>query len=159
MIDGVLYVAVTEGPRDETGNELYEGRVLSIDLESLAVRNFVKADVNVAVEIGKPGDEGFQTGFDSVDNLAESPDGKLIMIEDNKPSDIWFASTKTNAFGASKKVKLFASLTDPGAEGTGIYFSPVDDDTLYVNVQHSAAEDGDATWAITRKRHGGRKDR
>lgn len=158
VINGVLYVAVTEGPRDETGKELYEGRVLSINLESMAVRNFVKADVNVAVEIGKPGDEGFQTGFDSVDNLAESPDGNLIMIEDNKPSDIWVASTKTNVFGASKKVKLFASLTDPGAEGTGIYFSPIDDDTLYVNVQHSAAEDGDATWAITRKNHGGHKD-
>lgn len=156
VIDGVLYVAVTEGPRDETGKELYEGRVISIDLDSMAVRNFVKSDVNVAVEIGKPGDEGFQTGFDSVDNLAEAPNGDLIMIEDNKPSDIWFASTKTNKFGASKNVRLFASLTDPGAEGTGIYFSPLDDDTLYVNVQHSAAEDGDATWAITRdKRHHG----
>ncbi|MFV9615731.1 MAG: alkaline phosphatase PhoX, partial [Gammaproteobacteria bacterium] len=140
--------------RDETGKELYEGRVISVDLESMAVRNFVKADVNVAVEIGKPGDEGFQTGFDSVDNLAEAPNGDLIMIEDNKPSDIWFASSKTNDFGASKKVRLFASLTDPGAEGTGIYFSPLDDKTLYVNVQHSAADDGDATWAITRKGKG-----
>ena len=73
------------------------------------------------------------------------------MIEDNKPSDIWFATTKTNKFGASKNVKLFASLTDPGAEGTGIYFSPQQPDVLYVNVQHSAADDGDATWAITRK--------
>lgn len=154
IIDGVLYVAVTEGPRDETGKEHYEGRVISIDLEGMTVRNFVKPDVNVAVEIGKPGDEGFQTGFDSVDNLAEAPNGDLIMIEDNKPSDIWFASTKTNDFGASKKVRLFASLTDPGAEGTGIYFSPLDSKTLYVNVQHSAADDGDATWAITGKGKG-----
>ncbi len=154
IIDGVLYVAVTEGPRDETGKELYEGRVISVDLDSMSVRNFVKADVNVAVEIGKPGDDGFQTGFDSVDNLAEAPNGDLIMIEDNKPSDIWFASRKINDFGASKKVRLFASLTDPGAEGTGIYFSPLDDKTLYVNVQHSAADDGDATWAITRKGKG-----
>ncbi len=157
IIDDVLYVAITEGPRDETGKELYEGRVISVDLESMSVRNFVKADVNVAVEIGKPGEEGFQTGFDSVDNLAEAPNGDLIMIEDNKPSDIWFASSKTNDFGASKKVRLFASLTDPEAEGTGIYFSPLDDKTLYVNVQHSAAEDGDATWAITRKGKGHRK--
>jgi hypothetical protein len=154
IIDSVLYVAITEGPRDETGKELYEGRVISVDLDSMSVRNFVKADVNVAVEIGKPGDDGFQTGFDSVDNLAEAPNGDLIMIEDNKPSDIWFASRKTNDFGASKKVRLFASLTDPGAEGTGIYFSPLDDETLYVNVQHSAADDGDATWAITRKGKG-----
>ena len=79
------------------------------------------------------------------------------MIEDNRPSDIWFASTKTNRFGASKNVRLFASLTDPGAEGTGIYFSPLDTKTLYVNVQHSAADDGDATWAITRKENSDRE--
>lgn len=151
VIDNTLYVAITEGPRDETGKELYEGRVIAINLNSMKVTNFVKPDVNVPVEIGKPGQTGFQTGFDSVDNLAETPDGRLMMIEDNKPSDIWIASKKTNKFGAAKEVKLFASLTDPGAEGTGIYFSPMDRKTLYVNVQHSAAEDGDGTWAITRK--------
>ncbi len=152
IIDDTLYVAITEGPRDEYGKEYYEGRVIAIDLESMKVTNFVKAGVNVPVEIGKPGEEGHQTGFDSVDNLAEAPDGRLVMIEDNKPSDIWFASTETDRFGYSKKVKLFASLTDPKAEGTGIYFSPADSSTLYVNVQHSAAEDGDGTWAITRGR-------
>ena len=148
IIDNTLYVAVTEGPRDENNVEHYEGRVISINLDTMKVSNFVKPGVNVAVEIGKPGEKGFQTGFDSVDNLAETPDGKLMMIEDNKPSDIWVATTKTNKFGASRHVDLFASLTDPGAEGTGIYFSPLDAKTLYVNVQHSAAEDGDATWAI-----------
>lgn len=159
IIDGKLYVAITEGPRDEYGKEYYEGRVISVDLESMEVKNFVKAGINVPVEIGKPGDEGHQTGFDSVDNLAEAPNGDLIMVEDNKPSDIWFASTRTDKYGASKDVDLFASLTDPGAEGTGIYFSPTDDKTLYVNVQHSAADDGDATWAITRKGKGHRKNR
>ena len=154
IIDGKLYVAITEGPRDEYGKEYYEGRVISVDLESMEVNNFVKAGLNVPVEIGKPGEDGHQTGFDSVDNLAEAPNGDLIMIEDNKPSDIWFASTRTNKYGASKDVDLFASLTDPDAEGTGIYFSPTDDKTLYVNVQHSAADDGDATWAITRKGKG-----
>ncbi len=152
IIGDTLYVAVTEGPRDETGKEMYEGRVLSINLDTMKVSNFVKADLNVDVEIGKPGDDNFQTGFDSVDNLAETPDGKLMMIEDNKPSDIWVASTRTNAYGASNSVELFASLTDPGAEGTGIYFSPLDPKTLYVNVQHSEAEDGDATWAISKNR-------
>jgi len=154
IIDGVLYVAITEGPRDEYGKEYYEGRVIAIDMETMEVTNFVKAGVNAPVEIGKPGEDGHQTGFDSVDNLAEAPNGDLIMIEDNKPSDIWFASTRTDKFDFSKNVDLFASLTDPGAEGTGIYFSPTDDKTLYVNVQHSAAEDGDATWAITRKGKG-----
>ena len=167
IIGDVLYVAITEGPRDvatetdpaednfgqlEFKKELYEGRVIAINLKTMKVTNFVKAGVNAPVEIGKPGEEGHQTGFDSVDNLAEAPNGDLIMIEDNKPSDIWFASTrKVNKFGASRKVSLFASLTDPKAEGTGIYFSPTDPRTLYVNIQHSAAEDGDGTWAITRK--------
>jgi hypothetical protein len=158
IIDGVLYVAITEGPRDEYGNEYYEGRVIAINLDDMKVTNFVKAGVNVPVEIGKPGEIGHQTGFDSIDNLAESPDGRLIIIEDNKPSDIWFASTKTNDFGYSKDVDLFASLTDPGAEGTGIYFSPSDPKTLYVNIQHSAAEDGDGTWAITRNHRGHHDD-
>ena len=143
---------MTEGPRDEKGKEHYEGRVLSLELDNMMVKNFIKPDVNVSVEIGKPGDANFQTGFDSVDNLAETPDGRLMVIEDNKPSDIWVASKKTNKFGAAKKVELFGSLTDPGAEGTGIYFSPLDPDTLYVNIQHSAADDGDATWAISKKR-------
>ena len=167
IIADVLYVAITEGPRDaktetdaaqenfsqlEFKSELYEGRVIAINLKTMQVTNFVKPGVNVPVEIGKPGEEGHQTGFDSVDNLAEAPNGDLIMIEDNKPSDIWFASTKTDKEGASVKVKLFASLTDPGAEGTGIYFSPTDPKTLYVNIQHSASEDGDGTWAISRQR-------
>jgi hypothetical protein len=161
IIGDTLYVAITEGPRDAvtdstTGNlgfagELYEGRVIAIDLTSMQVTNFVKPGVNVPVEIGRPGDAGHQSGFDSVDNLAEAPNGDLIMIEDNSPSDIWFASAETDKFGASGKVSLFASLTDPGAEGTGIYFSPLDPKTLYVNVQHSAAEDGDATWAIIKR--------
>lgn len=158
VIGDTLYVAITEGPQDtateegslEFQSELYEGRVIAINLNKMTVRNFVKPGVNVAIEIGKPGEDGHQTGFDSVDNLAEAPNGDLIMIEDNKPSDIWFASRKTDELGASKSVKLFASLTDPDAEGTGIYFSPTDPKTLYVNIQHSAAEDGDGTWAITR---------
>ena len=158
IIGDTLYVAITEGPRAEgVGSEVYEGRVIAVDLNTVAVTNFIKPGVNVPVEIGKPGEEGHQTGFDSVDNLAESPSGDLVVIEDNVPSDIWFASRKTNEYGTSVDVSLFASLTDPEAEGTGIYFSPQDPKTLYVNVQHSAADDGDATWAISRKGHGHRK--
>jgi len=154
IIGDTLYVAVTEGPRDEYNKEHYDGRVISINLKTLQVADFVRAGINAPVEIGVPGDAGFQTGFDNVDNLGEAPNGDLILIEDNVPSDIWFASTKqVNEFGASKEVELFGSLADPEAEGTGIYFSPEDPDTLYVNVQHSAAADGDATWAITRKKH------
>ena len=154
VIGDKLFVAVTEGAVAEgIGKQVYDSRVLAIDLDTMEVTNFVKPGVNVAVELGSPGDANYQSGFDNVDNLAESPDGDLVMIEDNVPSDIWFASSSTGSFGASVSVDLFASLTDPGAEGTGIYFSPLDADTLYVNIQHSAAEDGDGTWAISRKEH------
>lgn len=165
IIGDTLYVAITEGPRDTKvdrrgrlvfTSELYEGRVIAIDLHTMQVTNFVKPGVNAPVEIGKPGEGGHRSGFDSVDNLAEAPNGDLVMIEDNNPSDIWFASQVTNAFGASRSVALFASLADPGAEGTGIYFSPEDPDTLYVNVQHSAADDGDGTWAISREERKGK---
>jgi len=151
IIGDTLYVAITEGPRSEgVGAEVYGGRVIALNLKSMTVTNFVKPGVNVPVEIGRPGEANFQTGFDNPDNLAESPDGRLVIIEDNVPSDIWFASKETNSFGAAKKVELFASLSDPKAEGTGIYFSPNDPSTLYVNVQHSVADDGDATWAFTK---------
>lgn len=151
VIGDTLYAAITEGPLAQgLGKEVYDSRVLAINLNTMRVSNFVKPGVNVPVELGAPGDADYHTGFDNVDNLAEAPNGDLVIIEDNKPSDIWFASRKMDAFGASVKVKLFASLTDPGAEGTGIYFSPLDPDTLYVNVQHSEAADGDGTWALSR---------
>ncbi|MEW8496266.1 MAG: hypothetical protein AB2604_20895 [Candidatus Thiodiazotropha taylori] len=59
-------------------------------------------------------------------------------------------SQVTNKLGASGRVSLFASLSDPQAEGSGIYFNPHDASVLYVNIQHSAAADGDGTWAISR---------
>jgi len=145
IIGDILYVAVTEGTPDEDGNELYGGRVLAIDLETLRVSDYVKPGVNVPVEAGRPGDENFQTGLKHPDNLAQTPDGKLMIVEDNVPGDIWIAS---GTGPVAEKVILFGSLSDPEAEGTGIYFSPLDLTTLYVNVQHSKKPDGDATWAI-----------
>ena len=128
-----LYVAVTEGLG-------YGGRVLAVDLSTLQVSNYVKAGVNVPAE-ARPA----QTGLKSPDNLAEGPDHRLWIVEDNTPSDIWVAR---GSGPEADSVSLFASLTDPGAEGTGIYFGK-DPRTLFVNVQHSAADDGDGTWAIT----------
>ncbi|MEZ5098205.1 MAG: DUF839 domain-containing protein [Nocardioides sp.] len=139
LIDNTLYVAVTEGTRDSSGAENYDGRVLAIDLRTVRVTDFVKPGRNVPVESA-------QTGFDNPDNLAKGPDGALWIVEDNVPSDIWRA---TGRGGSATSVELFGSLTDAGAEGTGIYFSPRDPGTLYVNVQHSVYADGDGTWAIT----------
>jgi hypothetical protein len=150
IIGNTLYVAVTEG-RYESGSQVYDGRVLAVNLKSLKVTDFVKPGVNVPVELGTPGQPGYATGFDNPDNLAESPNGDLVIVEDNVPSDIWWAGKDLDGDGAADEVYLFASLSDPGAEGTGIYFGK-DPHTLFVNVQHSAAPDGDATWAITNRK-------
>ena len=151
IIGDTLYVAVTEGPQDESGKELFEGRVLAINLGSMVVSNFVKPGANAPIEKGKPGEKGFQTGMDSVDNLAVTPDGKLMILEDNLPSDIWVADKDHDGDGFADNVWLFASLSDPKAEGTGIYFGK-DPKTLFVNVQHSVKRDGDGTWAIIKER-------
>ena len=145
IIGNYLYIAVTEGTRDTKGNQNYHGRVLALDLTTLVVSNYVMPGINVPVEVGMPGDANFSSGMDNPDNLAESPDGSLVIIEDNVPSDIWFAS---GSGPIANQVNLFGSLSDPSAEGTGVYFDPADKTTLYVNIQHSAANDGDGTWAI-----------
>ncbi len=150
LIGDTLYVAVTEGPRDAGGAEIFEGRVLAIDLNTMEVSNFIMPGINVPVEIGMPGDAGHQSGWDSVDNLAKTPDGKLVIIEDNSPSDIWIADKDRDHDGMADDVWLFGSLTDPGAEGTGIYFGK-NPHVMFVNVQHSANPDGDATWAIIKE--------
>ena len=148
IIGNTLYVAITEGTPDMFGDQNYDGRIIAIDLNSMQVSNYVKPGINVPVENSAPGNPGFRTGFDNPDNLAESPDGKLIIVEDNVPSDIWFAGKDHDNDGAADSVWLFGSLSDPGAEGTGIYFGK-DPTTLFVNIQHSAAKDGDGTWAIS----------
>jgi uncharacterized protein len=140
VIGNVLYAAITEGTRDASGAENYDGRVLAIDLKTLKVTDYVKPGLNVPVEVN-----GVTTGFDNPDNLAKGPGGELWIVEDNVPSDIWMV--REDKRGQAKKVELFASLNDPGAEGTGIYFAP-GSETLFVNVQHSEADDGDGTWAI-----------
>jgi uncharacterized protein len=147
IIGSTLYVAVTEGVG-------YSGRVLAINLRSMEVSNYVKPGMNAPVE----DKANKMTGFAKVDNLAATPDGKLVMIEDNVPSDIWIATEAHDRDGVAEAIELFATLTDPEAEGTGIYFGK-DPNTLFVNVQHSAATDGDGTWAISKNKHDSKNDK
>jgi hypothetical protein len=141
-IGSTLYVAITS-----------EARVLSISLgDKPVVQNFVKAGLNVPVENRTAG----ITGFRNPDNLANGPDGKLWIVEDNVPSDIWVALPDKDGDGASDGVYLFATLKDNGAEGTGIYFGK-DPRTLFVNVQHSATGN-DKTMEITKHKHGHGQD-
>lgn len=133
IIGNVLYVANTS-----------EDRVVAIDLKDEVLTGFVQSGVNVGVENAATG----TTGFNGPDNLASSPDGRLWIVEDNVPSDIWVAGPDRNRDGVADTVELFASLKDPEAEGTGIYFGK-DPRTLYVNIQHPAKPQADGTWAIT----------
>jgi secreted PhoX family phosphatase len=132
VIDNVLYVANTS-----------EDRVVAIDLKRGELSGFVQSGVNAPVEEAAAG----VTGFNNPDNLAKGPNGELWIVEDNIPSDIWVARRDRDRDGVADRVRLFASLKDSAAEGTGIYFGK-DPRTLYVNVQHPAKPLADGTWAI-----------
>lgn len=147
-------VAATEFGRPEDlqliGDTLYvantsEDRVIAVDLRRGRVSGYVEAGVNIPVEDAAAS----VTGFNSPDNLAATADGRLVIVEDNVPSDIWFARGDRNRDGIADGVDLFASMVDPGAEGTGIYIG-TDPNTLYVNVQHPEKPQADGTWRITR---------
>lgn len=149
-IASTLYVALTcedvANPVSTTG----PGAVMAVDLGvKPSVSYVVAAGKNVPFENRGAG----VTGFRSVDNLADGPDGKLWMVEDNAFSDIWVfdpASKDANGDGYKDGVHLFASLKDVGAEGSGIYFG-TDPQTLFVNVQHSETGN-DKTMKITKRK-------
>jgi len=145
-----LYVALTCEDVDNAANTSGSGAVMAIKLgEKPVVSYVVAAGKNAPVENQSTG----VTGFKGPDNLANGPDGKLWIVEDNAFSDIWVydpRSKDANGDGYKDGVHLFASLKDKPAEGTGIYFGK-DPQTLFVNVQHSGAGN-DKTMAITKQR-------
>ena len=123
-----------------------EDRVVEIDLTKNVLNTFVHAGDNVPVESRSAG----VTGFNSPDNLAKSADGRLWIVEDNVPSDIWATQPDANGDGLADQVELFGSLKDPGAEISGIYFGK-DPKTLFFNIQHPDKALADGTWKITRR--------
>ncbi|WP_448002878.1 alkaline phosphatase PhoX [Agromyces bauzanensis] len=148
-------VAATEFGRPEDveviGNVLYvantsEDRVVAIDLAKNELTSFVEKGVNVPVEDAGAG----VTGFNNPDNLAQGPDGRLWMVEDNYLSDVWVAGLDNDQDGAADEVEQFASLRDTGAEISGIYFGK-DPKTLFLNVQHPDKALADGTWTITKR--------
>jgi hypothetical protein len=143
-IGNTLYAALTcEDPADPANSD-GDGAVLAITLgESPKVSYFVAPGMNAPKE-----DRAARiTGFKNPDNLAAGPDGRLWIVEDNVPSDIWVAAPDRDGDGRSDGVRLFASLKDKEAEATGIYFG-TDPHRLFVNVQHSATRN-DKTMVIT----------
>jgi secreted PhoX family phosphatase len=135
VIGSTLYVANTS-----------EERVVAIDLNSNVLSSFVQAGLNVPVEDA----EGAVTGFNNPDNLAQGPDGRLWVVEDNYLSDVWVASNDKDHDGAADAVEQFASLKDTGAEISGIYFGK-DPKSLFLNIQHPDKALADGTWTITQR--------
>lgn len=159
-IASTLYVALTcedvDNPINTSGKNAagYSvGAVLAVNLDEQPSAQFVVAPgKNVPFEVQPTATTAGVTGFAKVDNLANGPDGKLWMVEDNDFSDIWVydpRSSDANGDGYKDSVHLFASLKDTPAEGTGIYFGK-DPQTLFVNVQHSGTGN-DKTMAITKR--------
>ncbi len=134
VIGSTLYVANTS-----------EDRVVAIDLDKNVLTTFVEKGLNVAVEDSGAG----VTGFNNPDNLAQGPNGRLWIVEDNYLSDIWVAGVDNDHDGAADLVEQFASLKDTGAEISGIYFGK-DPKTLFLNVQHPDKPLADGTWKITK---------
>jgi len=160
-IDGTLYVALTCEDVDNAANTSGQGAVMAIELGEQPVVSYVVAvGKNAPLEVKPTVDANGNvvpgvTGFKGPDNLANGPDGKLWIVEDNAFSDIWVydpRSKDANGDGYKDGVHLFASLKDKPAEGTGIYFGK-DPQTLYVNVQHSGTGN-DKTMAITKQHKG-----
>ena len=144
-IGNTLYAALTCEDVANQANTSGAGAVLAVKLgDTPTVSYFVAHGVNVVME----NKVTRVTGFKSPDNLANGPDGKLWIVEDNDYSDIWVAEPDADGDGYSDSVHLFASLKDVPAEGTGIYFGK-NPHTLYVNVQHSATGN-DKTMSITK---------
>lgn len=152
-IAGTLYAALTCEDVDNAANTSGRGAVLAIELgDNPMVSYVVAAGKNAPIEVQPNATTAGVTGFAKVDNLANGPDGKLWLVEDNDFSDIWVfdpRSEDADNNGYRDGVHLFASLKDRPAEGTGIYFGN-DPHTLFVNVQHSGTGN-DKTMIITNR--------
>jgi hypothetical protein len=143
-----LYVALTCEDVNDAANTSGPGAILAVNLGDKAAASYVVAAGKNAPFENKA---AAVTGFKGPDNLADGPDGKLWIVEDNDYSDIWVydpMSADANNDGYRDGVHLFASLKDKPAEGTGIYFGK-DPHTLFVNVQHSGTGN-DKTMTIKR---------
>lgn len=131
----VLYVATTT-----------DHRVLSIEFTAAGpmVRTFIDRTTPVDSAAGT----AVGTNLTAPDNLAIDGEGRIYVVEDQTPGDIW-ASVDADNNGVAEFIGRFASLTTAGAEPTGLYFNPFNPNEAFVNVQHSTS-DNDGTFVIHR---------
>ena len=123
-----LYVAVTD-----------ESRVLRIDLrepgganqhDTAFVTDYVRQGVNAPADFSNP------------DNLALDKNGNLFITEDTTTPpgmDIWVAVPNQGQHETAAQTVRFASLTDCGAEPSGLYFDKAGT-TLFVKLDRSGPD-------------------
>ena len=80
------------------------------------------------------------TTFTSADNVALGPDGRVYIVEDQSPGDIW-ATVDNNNDGIADSMARMASLKTNGAEPTGLIWDNFRNQWL-VNVQHPSSGNG-----------------
>jgi secreted PhoX family phosphatase len=81
--------------------------------------------------------------FTNPDNLALDKNGNLFITEDTVTPpgmDIWVAIPDQGQHATARETVRFATLTDCGAEPSGLYFDKTGT-TLYVNVLHRSGPD------------------
>ena len=117
--------------------------MVEIDLAKEVLSSFVHADDNVPEE----NRTAKVTGFNNPDGLAKGPNGRLSIVEDNVPSDIWVAGLDNDHDGRLTRSSS-SRLPRSRAEISGIYFGK-DPKTLFINVQHPAKALADGTWKIS----------
>lgn len=119
--DEVLYVATT------TTNEVYSLNLATGAVQLFVSRNTINSATGLAVG----------TALTSPDNMAIDAAGNMYIIEDQPggQADIWFA-TDANRDGVAESISRWATMSTVGAEPTGLFFSLVDPNKAWVNVQH-----------------------
>ncbi|MEO8624029.1 MAG: alkaline phosphatase PhoX [bacterium] len=91
-------------------------------------------------------------GFLNPDNMAVDYYGNIYFTEDigsigGTGFDVWFGRDDDRD-GVAESIGRWMSLSTSGAEPTGLYFSPLDPNVAYINVQHTNS-DIDRTIEIT----------
>ena len=87
------------------------------------------------------------TELTSPDNLAIDHRGRIYVIEDQNPGDIWLM-VDPDRDGIANQLTRWASLATAGSEPTGLYINPLKPDEAFVNVQHPGSSN-DMTIKIT----------
>lgn len=83
-------------------------------------------------------------GFLNPDNMAIDAFGNIYFVEDiggvgSTGFDVWFGRDDDRD-GVAESIGRWLSLSTSGSEPTGLYFSPLDPNVAYINVQHSNSD-------------------